>query len=98
MLVEDEAYERGVAGCGGAAKVDQAIAPIIYALGKNPMGFEETDVPSVYLARTKLRINGPDVVLSHSVWFRPDPASRTVHLLWIEITDPDAMGEDCQFV
>lgn len=91
-LIESENYERAVAQCGGARCVDDAIAPIIYALHRQPLAFPETDVPGVYLARTKLRFNGPDVTLSHSVWFKADEIVRTVELLWVEYTNPDDIG------
>lgn len=97
-IVEDENYLRGVANCGGARSVDEAIAPILYALARYPMGFDETDVKGMYLARTKLRINGPDFTLSHSVWFCPDEKTKTVELRWIEITAPDAMADDLDYI
>ncbi|WP_126154530.1 hypothetical protein [Paracoccus haematequi] len=97
-IAENEDYLRGVAHCGGARSVDEAIAPIMYALARRPLGFDETEVNGVYLARTKLRINGPDFTLSHSVWFRPVEAIKTVELLWIEVTAPDAMGDDLDYI
>lgn len=71
--------------------VDDAIAPVIYALYRNPLAFPETEVANVRLARTRLRFNGPDVTLSHSVWFRAEEHKRTVILLWVEYTRPDDM-------
>lgn len=96
-IVENEDYLLGVANCGGARSVDEAIAPIMYALARYPLGFDETEVSGVYLARTKLRINGPDFTLSHSVWFRPESATNTVELLWISVTKPEAMGDDLDY-
>lgn len=82
--------------CGGLSVVDEVIAPIKYALSRNPSGFPSTGVAGVQIAKTKLRINGPDVVLSHAVWFRVHSQSKTVELLWVEVTAPDAMewGDD----
>lgn len=93
-LIESEDYERAVAQCGNARSVDDAIAPIIYALHRHPLAFSKTDVPGVRLARTKIRFNGPDVTLSHSVWFKLDEATQTVELLWVEYTNPNDIGDD----
>lgn len=90
-VCESDDYLRGVAQCGGAEAVDAAIAPIIYTLYKNPLAHPETDLPHIRLARTRLRINGPDVILSHSVWFRANESLREVELLWVEYTDPNEM-------
>lgn len=90
-ISETDDYERGVAQCGGAEIVDDAIAPIIYALHRNPLAFQETSHPGVRLARTRLRFNGPDITLSHAIWFRVNEPDRTVVLLWVEYTRPDDM-------
>lgn len=91
-ISETEDYERGVAQCGGAEVVDDAVAPIIYALHRNPLAFEETAYPGVRLARTRLRFNGPDITLSHAIWFRLNEVERVVELLWVEYTRPNDMG------
>lgn len=76
------------------------IAPIVYALHRSPSGFQETRVVGVWLARTKLRMNGPDIVLSYSVRFRILEAERMVVLLHAEATPvsemtwPDGWGEE----
>jgi hypothetical protein len=93
-IKEGEDFERGVLQCGGASTVDEAIAPIMYALNRDPMGFGETSVSGVRLARTKLRINGPDIVFSHSIWFTVDEQKCDVILLWIEITRPEDIDWD----
>ena len=78
--------------CGGARKVDDILSPIIWTLSRNPMGWPHTGVKDVRVATTDLRINGPDIVLSHSLWFRADEANRLVELLWVEVTNPNEMG------
>jgi hypothetical protein len=88
---ESDDYARGVAQCGGAQQVDEAIAPIIYALHRQPLAFPETEISEIRLARTRLRFNGPDVTLSHSVWFKVDETNRVVELLWVEYSRPDDM-------
>ena len=91
---ESEEFEHGAMQCGGMQSVDEVIAPIIYALHRNPLGFHSTGVSNVRIAKTKVRVNGPDIVLSHTVWFRADSATRTVELLWVEITKPIDMDWD----
>lgn len=92
-FVEEDSWERALAQLGGARKVDRAIAPIIDALHRNPEGFDRVpDLPNHYLARTRLAIRDLDLIPSYRVWFRTDPAARTVHLLWIEIAPPEDMG------
>lgn len=77
--------------CGGFQKVDEIIAPIVYTLHRDPLGYDSTGVAGVSLARTKLRFNGPEIFLSHLVWFRLDEAARQVTLLWVETASPDDM-------
>jgi hypothetical protein len=91
IVFESEDFERGAVQCGGLAIVEEVIAPIKYALSRNPLGFPPTGIAEVRLARTKLRINGPDLVLSHTVWFRAHTESSSVELLWVEVTSPDQM-------
>lgn len=80
--------------CGGAEIVDDVLSPVIYSLYRNPLGFRETDVRGVRLAKTKLRINGPDLVMSHTLWFRADETTRVVELLYVEVSSPNNMSWD----
>lgn len=80
--------------CGGAQIVDDVLGPVIYALHRNPLGFAETGIKDVRAAKTKLRINGPDLVLLHVLWFRADASNRVVELLWVEVSRPEQMDWD----
>lgn len=93
-VFEGDDFTRGAANCGGLRAIEEIIAPIKYALNRNPLGFPLTTTKDVRLARTKLRFNGPDIVVSHSVWFRVDPSRKAVELLWVEVTKPDDMNWD----
>ena len=74
--------------------MEEIIAPIKLGLSREPSGFHETIVDGIWIARTKLRMNGPDIVLSHCVWFRMVPERREVRMLWVEITGPENMDWD----
>lgn len=93
-IVEGDDFERGAMQCGGLQAIEEIIAPIKLGLSRNPFGFHETEVPGIRIARTKLRVSGFDVVLSHSIWFRIDEEQRQVVLLWVEITKPDDVDWD----
>lgn len=88
-IVESEDFLRAVAQCGGAEKVDEVLAPILYGLHKVPEGFPETNTAGVRIAKTHLQMNGPDIVLSHTLWFRIKAELQQVELLWVEVTRPD---------
>lgn len=94
QIRESNDFERGVAQCGGHKFVDEIIAPIIRGLHRRPHGFQNANVSGIRFAKTKLRLNGPDVVLSHIVWFRIEEEERSVTLLWVEIAPPEDMGFD----
>lgn len=98
-LIESEDFARGVMMCGGHRAVDEAIAPIMRSLERGPHGFPETGVAGTRIAKTKLRFNGSDIVFSHFIWFRIYEDSRTVELLWVEVTQPEQMdwGDDENF-
>jgi len=89
QIVETEDYERAVGVLGGAREVDTILAPILYAVSRRPTGFPLVREPDIYLARTSLQINGPDLVLAHSLWFRVVEHDRIVELKWVEQTAPD---------
>lgn len=72
-------------------QVDVVIAPIIYSLHRNPLAHYETGIANTRLARTKLRLNNRDIVLSHLVWFTADEKNKCVTLLWIEVASPEDM-------
>lgn len=93
QVIEEDSYERAIAQGGSYEFFDEALAPIEYALHRNPLGFPA--VPGfrdVHLAKTKLRIFGPEVIPSYRLWFRVDEDRRTVHKLWVEIAPPEDMG------
>lgn len=93
QIVEADSYERAVAQCGSHQFFDQALAPIDYALNQNPTGFRLVPGSSfLYLAKTKLRLNGLEVIPSFRLWFRINEESRTVTKLWVEIAPPEDMG------
>jgi hypothetical protein len=93
QVIEDDSYLRAVALCGGYEYVDQIIAPLDYHLHRKPTEFEPIPgFPNYYMAKTKLRISGADVILSHRLWFRVDEAQRKVWKLWVEPAAPEDMA------
>lgn len=90
QIIEGEQFELGALNCGGLQKVEDAIAGIKHALSREPRGFHQSrSRPDIWVARTKLVITGPDIVLSHRVLFRIDEEERSVTLLWVEFSDPE---------
>lgn len=93
-IEEAPSFEAGVAACGGHQVVEEVIAPIKLGCCRNPMFFPPTRVPGVRIAKTKVRFNGPEIIMGHSVLFRVDRDRRTVVLLHVELTNPDPWIED----
>lgn len=91
QVIEADDFERGALQCGGLKQVEEVIAPIKFGLSRDPTGFQETVVSGIWIARTRLRMNGPDIILSHCVWYRIDAPKREVRLLWVEVTKPENM-------
>lgn len=93
QVIEQESYERAVAQCGSHEFFDDALAPIEFALHRNPTGFPSVPgFQGIHLAKTKLRISGLDVIPSYRLWFRVDEEGRRVFKLWVEIAPPEDMG------
>lgn len=97
-IVEASSFELGIAHCGGHQVVEEAIAPIKLGLCRNPDQYLETDRPGIFLAKSKLRTNGPDIIMAYSLWFRLSREQQVVELLHVEWTNPDPWGEDEPFV
>ena len=69
---------------------DLALAPLDYALSRNPMGFPQVPgYPNIHLARTKLRITPGEIIPGYSLWVRVEEKTRSVHKLHVEISAPD---------
>ena len=68
QVIEEDSYQRAVAQCGSYEFFDDALAPIEYALHRNPQGFPEVPgFPAIHLAKTKLRLSGLEVIPSYRV-------------------------------
>lgn len=90
QVIEGEEFALGALNCGGLQKVDEVIAGIKYALSREPHGFHQSKTrPDIWVARTKVVITGPDIVLSHRVLYRINESERSVTLLWVEFANPD---------
>ena len=89
-IVEQEQFDRGVAGLGGYRFVDEALRSLAASLHSNPTAFPAPiqSRPDIRLAKTTVII-GPRLIPALSVFFRLDEKSRTVFLLHVERTDPD---------
>lgn len=94
QILEEESFARAVAQCGTHYFFDEALAPIDYALNRNPLGFPEVPgFPNIRLAKTKLRLlKTTEIIPSYRLWFRVDEATRIVHKLYVEIAPPEDMG------
>lgn len=83
---------------------DEALAAITYSLHRNPLGFPTMpNVRGIYLAKTKLKIIGREIIPSYRLWFRVSEADKTVFKLWVEMSPPDDMAfwdeeDDAQFL
>jgi hypothetical protein len=91
-ILEEQSYERAVAQIANHEFFDSALAPILYALNRDPTGFPVVPGIDVRLAKTKLRFVGAEIIPSYRLWFKIDHAKRRVHLLWVEISPPEDMG------
>jgi hypothetical protein len=92
-ILEENSYDRAVAQCANHQFFDEALAPIIYALHRNPLGFKNVSgFANIRLAKTKLRLKGPEIIPSYLLWFRTDIAERRVYKLWVELASPEDMG------
>lgn len=92
-IIEDPSYEISVAQCGSFPFIDEALAPIEYALHRNPLGFERIPgFENIYLAKTKLRFIRGEIIPSLRLWVKILPEVREVHKLWVEIAPPEDMG------
>ena len=93
QVLEEESYQRAVAQCGSYEYLDDTLAPVDFALHRNPLGFAEVpSFPGIHLAKTKLRFAGLEIVPSFRMWLRVDVAARRVHKVCVEIAPPDDMG------
>ena len=92
QIVESEDYERSVAQAGSHQELDVALGPVIYALYRNPTGFDSTNQPNIHIAKTKIRIFDGGFIPTYRVWFRIDSIEMIVTLLWVELSPPDDMG------
>lgn len=92
-VFEEGSYERAVAQLGTHEFFDDALAPITYALSRNPAGFRKIPgFQDLHLAKTKLRFIGLEIIPSYRLWFRIDHAQRSVYKLWVDMAPPEDMG------
>lgn len=90
-IFESEEYALSVSQCGSHQFFDEALGPIMHGLNRNPLGFEQVS-PGIYIAKTKLKISGGEIIPAYNLWFRADEAINIVCLLWVEIAPPETMG------
>ncbi len=92
-VLEEESYELSVAQCGTHQFFDEALSPITFSLNRNPTGWPKVQgFSDIYLAKTKLRLRGLEIIPSYRLWFRAVEATRRVHKLWVELAPPEDMG------
>ena len=103
-IVEEPSYARSVAEIAELfAHLDEAIAPLDYALHRNPEGLPEVPgVRGIFLAKTSLRFIGTRIIPALSLWVRLDRESKRVYKLWLSVSSPEQMGfwsddEDAKF-
>lgn len=88
-IIEADSFERGIAQCGGHAVVEERIAVVKHGLSRDPFGYLETQLAGIWLAKTKVRWEGSEIVPAYAVRYRISPESRTVTLLHIEWAAPE---------
>lgn len=93
QIVEEASYRGAVERLGGARNCDEALAPILHALHRNPAGFLEVEgvKGGIRIAKTKIKVSGRSVLPAMRLWFRIQFSNRTVYLLYVEACPPDAM-------
>lgn len=97
IIEESCSYKEAVYNCGEATVVANGIFPIRFGLKREPYGFFKTGIlnsagQEIWLARTKLDLSGPDIVMSYTVRYVICDLRRTVTLLHVEHTNPDEMN------
>lgn len=93
QIVEDPSFELAVSQCGSHEFFDEALAPVIWGMHRNPKGFDQVPgFPGIYIARTKIRLIGLEIIPSYRLWFRIVDETRTVHKLWVELAPPEDIG------
>lgn|SRR5579871_4827207 len=93
QIVEEQSWDVAVANCGTHQFFDDALAPIDYALHRNPLGLPVVPgFPNLRIAKTKLRFIGGEIIPSYRIWVRLDEQNRVVYKLWVEIAPPEDMG------
>ena len=92
-IVEEASYARSVAEIHEIlAHLDEAVAPLDYALHRNPEGFPQVPgIDGILLAKTSIRFVGTRVIPSLKLWFRIDRGARRVHKLWLAVSRPEEM-------
>jgi hypothetical protein len=93
QIIEEGSYKLSVHQCGTFEFFDEALAPIEYALSRNPLGFPAVPgFPNIHRAKTKLRVFAQVVIPSYRLWFRVNAETKCVHKLYIEIAPPGDMA------
>ena len=100
-IIEEPSYSDALEGFTDQAQIDAVLAPIDYALNRNPLGFVlMPGYDHIRMVKTRLRINQGSVIPAMRLWFRCDEPNRIVYKLYIELSPPDDMfigdpfGED----
>ena len=93
QVLEDQSFETALAQFQNPRGIDSALASIDLGLHRNPKEWPAVPgFPGVHLAKTKLHLDGAEIIPSYLLWFRVMEDIRQVHLLWIEINPPDRTG------
>jgi hypothetical protein len=88
-----ETFRESVQRCGGPQLVAEILAPVEYALRRNPFGFAKIgSYSTLWLAKTKLRIRRLEVLPACRMWFTVDASARRVCKLFVEFSSPEDMA------
>ncbi|AUH32726.1 hypothetical protein [Paracoccus tegillarcae] len=96
IIEEATSYRAAVYDCGDQIVVANGTLPIRFGLKREPRGFFQTGVldstgKEIWIARTKLDLNGPEIIMSYTVRYVIDVEQRIVILLHVEHTLPEEM-------
>lgn len=92
-VIEEASFETSVAQLGGARRVDEALAPIMDAVERNPLAFPGVpQFPGIRVAKTTLAVKGLELVPAMRVWLKPIEETRTVYLLYVDMAPANDMA------
>lgn len=96
IIEETPSYRDSAYECGDPLVVANGIFPIRFGLKREPTAFLKTGICDkagleIWLAKTKLDLSGPEIIMSYTVRYAINYDLRIVLLLHVEVTPSEDM-------